>query len=49
MSIVDSMDIPSTRDKTNYWSHQQDVNQSTKSHLKVYLYLYNSFFIIIHF
>jgi hypothetical protein len=35
MSIVDSMDIPSTRDKTNYWSNQQDVNQSTKSHLKV--------------
>jgi hypothetical protein len=30
------MDLPSTRDKTNYWQHQQDVNQSKKSHLKVY-------------
>jgi len=29
------MDLPSTRDKTNYWQHQQDVNQSKKSHLKV--------------
>ncbi|CAF1194861.1 unnamed protein product [Adineta steineri] len=30
------MDLPSTRSKTNYWQHQQDVNhQTAKSHIKL--------------
>lgn len=29
------MDLPSTRDKTAYWQRQQDVNQTTKPHIKV--------------
>ena len=28
------MDIPSIRTKTNYWPHQQDVNQTTKRPIK---------------
>ncbi len=35
--IVDYMDIQTTRDKTNYWQHQQDANQTNKSHIIVYL------------
>jgi hypothetical protein len=31
------MDIPTTRDKANYWQHQQDANQTNKSHIIVYL------------
>lgn len=29
------MDHSSTRNKTPYWQHQQDVNQTTKPHIKV--------------
>ncbi|CAF5118382.1 unnamed protein product, partial [Rotaria sp. Silwood1] len=29
------MDISSTKDKINYWQRQQDVNQITKSGLKI--------------
>ncbi|CAF1116566.1 unnamed protein product [Rotaria sp. Silwood1] len=35
MYVLDYMDISSTKDKINYWQRQQDVNQITKSGLKI--------------
>jgi hypothetical protein len=34
INVIDYMDLPSTRTKTNYWPHQQDVNQTTKRPIK---------------
>lgn len=33
--LADRMDISSSRNKTNYWQRQQDVNPSNKNQIKV--------------